>query len=94
MADRQDQHKMPWDLMILWGLSLPFWVGMLGMLFGSHALMMPVWIQFVLASVVQVVFGARFYLGAWASIRAGLLIWMFGCTWYNSNLGIFKAMYG
>ena len=72
MADRQDQHKMPWDLMILWGLSLPFWVGMLGMLFGSHALMMPVWIQFVLASVVQVVFGARFYLGAWASIRGGL----------------------
>ena len=72
MADRQDQHKMPWDLMILWGLSLPIWVGMLGMLFGSHALMMPVWIQFVLASVVQVVFGARFYLGAWASIRGGL----------------------
>ncbi|OAV02132.1 MULTISPECIES: heavy metal translocating P-type ATPase [Moraxella] len=72
MADRQEQQQMPWDLIILWGLSLPFWVGMLGMIFGSHALMMPVWIQFVLASVVQVVFGARFYLGAWASIRGGL----------------------
>lgn len=62
----------PWDLILLWLLSLPFWVGMLGMMIGSHALMIPVWLQFVLASIVQLVFGARFYRGAWASIRGGL----------------------
>ena len=64
--------QTPWGLMILWLLSLPFWVGMIGMMIGSHALMVPVWLQFVLASIVQLVFGARFYRGAWASIRGGL----------------------
>ena len=62
----------PWDLILLWLLSLPFWVGMIGMMIGSHALMVPVWLQFVLASIVQLVFGARFYRGAWASIRGGI----------------------
>ena len=64
--------QTPWGLMILWLLSLPFWVGMIGMMIGSHALMVPVWLQFVLASIVQLVFGARFYRGAWASIRGGI----------------------
>ncbi len=64
--------QTPWGLMVLWLLSLPFWVGMIGMMIGSHALMVPVWLQFVLASIVQLVFGARFYRGAWASIRGGL----------------------
>ncbi|PNP98934.1 cation-translocating P-type ATPase [Moraxella sp. RCAD0137] len=64
--------QTPWGLMLLWLLSLPFWVGMIGMMIGSHALMVPVWLQFVLASIVQLVFGARFYRGAWASIRGGL----------------------
>lgn len=64
--------QTPWGLMALWLLSLPFWVGMIGMMIGSHALMVPVWLQFVLASIVQLVFGARFYRGAWASIRGGL----------------------
>ncbi|MFC0819884.1 heavy metal translocating P-type ATPase [Moraxella marmotae] len=65
-------QAVPWDLLLLWGLSLPFWVGMLGMMAGTHDLMMPVWLQFVLASVVQLFFGAKFYQGAWASIRGGL----------------------
>ncbi len=64
--------QTPWGLMVLWLLSLPFWVGMIGMMIGSHALMVPVWLQFVLASIVQLVFGARFYRGAWASIQGGL----------------------
>ncbi|WP_294033285.1 cation-translocating P-type ATPase [uncultured Moraxella sp.] len=64
--------QMPWQLWVLWGLSLPFWVGMIGMMVGSHALMMPVWVQFMLATVVQVAYGAKFYQGAWASIKGGL----------------------
>ncbi|WP_432481574.1 heavy metal translocating P-type ATPase [Moraxella sp. ZY200743] len=62
----------PWYLVLLWGLSLPFWVGMVGMMVGSHSLMIPVWMQFLLASVVQFGFGWRFYMGAWASLRGGL----------------------
>lgn len=68
--------SMPWRLIVLWALSLPFWVGMVGMMVGmmvgSHALMPPVWMQFVLASVVQFCFGWAFYKGAWASILGGL----------------------
>lgn len=64
--------QMPWQLWVLWGLSLPFWVGMIGMMVGSHALMIPVWVQFMLATVVQVAYGAKFYQGACASIKGGL----------------------
>lgn len=64
--------SMPWRLMVLWVLSTPFWMGMLGMMVGSHTLMPPVWVQFVIASVVQFYFGLSFYQGAWASIKGGL----------------------
>lgn len=63
---------IPYSLLGLWALSLPFWVGMFGMLFGSHAFMPPIWLQFVLATLVQFGFGGHFYKGAWASIKGGL----------------------
>lgn len=62
----------PWSLIGLWLISMPFWVGMAGMMVGSHALMMPVWLQFVLATVVQFGFGLGFYQGAYASIKGRL----------------------
>lgn len=62
----------PWRLVGLWVLSLPFWLGMLGMLVGSHVLMPPIWVQFILASIVQFYFGLPFYKGAWSSIAGGL----------------------
>lgn len=68
-----DANKPPYRLMALGLLSLPFWVGMAGMLVGSHALMPPNWLQFVLATLAQFVFGLPFYQGAWASIKGGLL---------------------
>ncbi|MDO5651017.1 MAG: cation-translocating P-type ATPase [Moraxella sp.] len=71
-AAQDDVHALPVRLLILWGLSLPFWLGMLGMMAGTHALMPPVWVQFVLATVVQGVFGLPFYKGAYASIKGGL----------------------
>ena len=63
---------IPYSLLGLWALSLPFWVGMFGMLFGSHAFMPPIWLQFVLATLVQFGFGGHFYKGPWASIKGGL----------------------
>ena len=61
-----------WRIWILLLLSLPFWVGMAGMLFGSHALMPPLWLQIMIATVVQGYFALPFYKGAWASVRGGL----------------------
>ncbi|MBB5406680.1 Cu+-exporting ATPase [Paraburkholderia sp. HC6.4b] len=51
-------------------LTLPLVAPMFGEWFGLHA-MLPAWLQFVLASIVQFVFGARFYRAAWRAVRAG-----------------------
>ncbi|WP_374710029.1 heavy metal translocating P-type ATPase [Paraburkholderia caledonica] len=51
-------------------LTLPLIVPMLGEWFGLHA-MLPPWLQFGLASIVQFVFGARFYRAAYRAVRAG-----------------------
>lgn len=59
-------------LILLWLINIPFLVGMIGMLFGSHQLMMPpVW-QFSLATIVQFALAFPFYRSAWASLRGGL----------------------
>ena len=51
-------------------LSLPLVVPMLGDLAGHHW-MLPAWMQFVLATPVQFVFGARFYRAGWKAMLAG-----------------------
>ncbi|KXU88310.1 copper-transporting ATPase [Paraburkholderia monticola] len=51
-------------------LTLPLIAPMFGEWFGLHA-MLPPWPQFVLASIVQFVFGARFYRAAYRAVRAG-----------------------
>lgn len=53
-------------------LALPFLASMLAMAAGVHALVLPPWLEFALATPVQLIAGARFYRGAWASIRGGL----------------------
>ncbi|HSN80555.1 MAG TPA: heavy metal translocating P-type ATPase [Rhodoferax sp.] len=50
-------------------LSLPLMLPMLGGLFGRHW-MLPAWIQFVLATPVQFILGARFYKAGWHSLKA------------------------
>ncbi|MBP6344453.1 MAG: copper-translocating P-type ATPase [Neisseriaceae bacterium] len=50
-------------------LTLPLVAPMILMPFGIH-LMPPAWIQFVLAGVVQFVFGWRFYKAGWAAVKA------------------------
>ncbi|WP_018606618.1 heavy metal translocating P-type ATPase [Uliginosibacterium gangwonense] len=51
-------------------LSLPLVLPMAGELFGVHW-MLAGWLQCLLASPVQFVFGARFYRAGWKSLRAG-----------------------
>ncbi|MGF6757848.1 heavy metal translocating P-type ATPase [Paraburkholderia sp. GAS42] len=51
-------------------LTLPLIVPMVGEWFGAHA-MLPAALQLALASVVQFVFGARFYRAAYRAVRAG-----------------------
>jgi Cu+-exporting ATPase len=50
-------------------LSMPLVLPMVGDLFGQHW-MLPAWVQFVLATPVQFILGARFYKAGWAAARA------------------------
>ncbi|MFM0667676.1 heavy metal translocating P-type ATPase [Paraburkholderia sediminicola] len=52
------------------GLTLPLVAPMVGEWFGLHAMLSP-WLQLALASIVQFVFGARFYRAAYRAVRAG-----------------------
>jgi Cu+-exporting ATPase len=52
-------------------LSIPLVAQMAPMALGRHDLMLPGWLQFVLATPVQFWAGARFYRGAWHSLRGG-----------------------
>ncbi|MEK7819721.1 MAG: heavy metal translocating P-type ATPase, partial [Pseudomonadota bacterium] len=52
-------------------LTAPFVVHMAGDLFGVHVLMLPAWVQLILATIVQFGTGARFYGPAWRALRAG-----------------------
>ncbi len=51
-------------------LSVPLVVPMVAEWFGVH-LMMPAWLQWLLATPVQFVFGARFYRAGWKALKAG-----------------------
>jgi len=50
-------------------LSVPLVVPMVAEWFGAHV-MMPVWLQWLLATPVQFVFGARFYRAGWKAVKA------------------------
>jgi Cu+-exporting ATPase len=52
-------------------LTLPLAAQMLPMAFGRHDLILPLWLQFVLATLVQFWIGARFYASAWHALRGG-----------------------
>lgn len=50
-------------------LTLPLLLSMAAQLWGVH-LMLPAWVQWLLATPVQFWIGARFYRGAWSALRA------------------------
>ena len=64
--------SLPWRLIVLWIINIPFLIGMLSMMSGSHSLMLPPIWQFALASIVQLWLAIPFYRGAIGSIRGGL----------------------
>lgn len=62
-----------WRLILIWLCLLPFLVGMAGMLLGQGMQWMPpLWVQFLLATVVQFGLATPFYKSAWASVKGGL----------------------
>ena len=72
-TDEDTATEYPWRLIGLWVCLLPFLVGMAGMLVGQGmAWMPPVWIQVILATIVQFGLALPFYKSAWASIKGGL----------------------
>lgn len=68
----EENTSISWRLIILWIINIPFLIGMLGMMSGSHHLMLPPIWQFALASIVQLWLAIPFYRGAIGSIRGGL----------------------
>ncbi|WP_419712179.1 heavy metal translocating P-type ATPase [Pseudomonas sp. NFX224] len=63
-------HRERWALIAAIVLALPLVLPMLLQPFGVHW-MLPAWAQFALATPVQFIFGARFYVAAWKAVRAG-----------------------
>ena len=63
-------HRERGALLAAIALALPLVLPMLLQPFGVHW-MLPAWAQFALATPVQFIFGARFYVAAWKAVRAG-----------------------
>jgi len=60
----------PWQIVISVVLTIPLLLPMVGEMWGAH-LMLPAWLQCLLATPVQFLIGARFYRAAWRALRAG-----------------------
>ncbi|MHC8311269.1 heavy metal translocating P-type ATPase [Pseudomonas sp. GT1P32] len=69
-SQHQRLHRERWVLIMAIALALPLVLPMLLQPFGVHW-MLPAWVQFALATPVQFIFGARFYVAAWKAVRAG-----------------------
>jgi len=61
-----------WLLWLALAAAVPFLLSMGAMLAGRHEWTLPPWTEWMLATPVQFIAGARFYRGAWASVRGGL----------------------
>ncbi len=72
--DLQPEDLSPWagfaPVAIGLALSLPLVLPMIGDLLGRHW-MLPAWVQFMLATPVQFILGARFYQAGWHALKAG-----------------------
>ncbi|RMM82459.1 Heavy metal translocating P-type ATPase [Pseudomonas coronafaciens pv. striafaciens] len=66
---RHLQHER-WALVLAIALALPLILPMAMAPLGLHW-MLPAWAQFALATPVQFILGARFYVAAWKALRAG-----------------------
>lgn len=69
---KENEAEVPkWRLLLLLTLVLIFLPGMLAMLMGSHALMPPLWLQIIAATLVQLWLALPFYRSAWSSVKNG-----------------------
>ncbi len=68
-GERRLRHER-WAVALAVLLALPLVLPMLLQPFGI-AWMLPAWAQFALATPVQFILGARFYVAAWKAVRAG-----------------------
>jgi P-type Cu+ transporter len=59
-----------WPVLLAVLLTLPLAAPMVGDLWGAHWMLPPLW-QFVLATPVQWILGARFYRAAWHALKGG-----------------------
>lgn len=86
----ESNSETHWRVWALLGLSLPFWIGMLGMMFGLHILMLPILLQILIATVVQTYFALPFYTRcnrqySWWFGEYGRV----GIGWYFGDLSLF-----
>ena len=63
VAEERRARRETWRIVAAAALSTPLLLPMFG-------LMLPHWMQFLLATPVQFILGGRFYLGAWKALRA------------------------
>ena len=63
VAEARRARRETWRIVAAAALSTPLLLPMFG-------LMLPHWMQFLLATPVQFILGGRFYLGAWKALRA------------------------
>lgn len=67
----RDEARREWHAVLISAiLTVPLVLPMFGHALGLHW-MLPAAVQLALASIVQFVFGARFYRAAWKAVRAG-----------------------
>jgi Cu+-exporting ATPase len=72
VADHATERRTAFrDFLVAAILAAPFLADMAWMLGSGGHHLLPLWVQFALATPVQFVSGARFYRGAWRSLRGG-----------------------
>ncbi len=76
LQERREQaaHELRAEWTTFWigaALASPFLLQMILMPFGASHHLVPSWLQWVLATPLQFWLGARFYRGAWRSLRGG-----------------------
>jgi Cu+-exporting ATPase len=73
-AEKQERlallRRERWQFFIALALAAPLLLEMAGMLIGFH-FMLPIWLEWLLATPVQFWAGSRFYSGAWKALRSG-----------------------
>ena len=68
LQKKQDRKSL-FTIVVATLLSLPFLLSMANMAFNNEHHLLTPWLEFILATPVQFIIGARFYKGAWLSLK-------------------------